>query len=90
MDLYTEHCIYLFFAEMTDCKPDFYKHIIDKEFDDIMKELSQNLIQNISNSNETSKIDILIEDTNNSHPIQSLKDNGYFSKTTQQYHSIDY
>ena len=79
VDLYVEYCDRLFFVTMTDCNPDFYMEIINKEFDDIMKELSQKFNEKISKRNEAkvSNITILIEDKNDSRPIQSLKDNGY-------------
>lgn len=82
VDLYVEYCDRLFFVTMTDCKHDFYKDIINKEFDDIMKELSQKFNEKISKRNEAkvSNITILIEDKNDSRPIQSLKDNGYLLK----------
>ena len=82
VDLYVEYCDRLFFVTMTDCNPDFYMEIINKEFDDIMKELSQKFNEKISKRNEAkvSNITILIEDKNDSRPIQSLKDNGYLLK----------
>ena len=78
--LYNEFCEYLYFNHMRDCKPDFYKDIMTKGFDGVMQDLDRYFNKhNYSaelRSHKFSNMSILIEDKNDFHPIQSLKNHG--------------